>query len=126
MKRNLLLLLIAAFSCNICLADIFNIKLYSKPGIDDNVTIRDVRHRSLQVSPAAMYDTDTGCLTVTSPVIMYGAHIKVTDAWGNTVADEYTDITKTGVELQLADGQEDTPCTLEIECGDNGWYGYIG
>lgn len=126
MKRNLLLFFITAFSCNICLADIFNIKLYSKPDIDDNVTIRDTRDRSLQVSPSAMYDTDTGCLTVTSPVMMYGAHIKVTDAWGNTVADEYTDITKTGVEILLADGQEDAPYTLEIECGDGGWYGRIG
>lgn len=111
---------------NVCLADVFYIRLQCRPEIDDNVTKTTNRGRSLQVSPSAMYDTDTGCLTVTSPVMMYGAHIKVTDAWGNTVADEYTDITKTGVEILLAEGQEDAPYTLEIECGDGGWYGRIG
>ena len=79
----------------------------------------------MQVTPSATYDTDTYCLTVTSPVIMYDAHIRITSESGETVLDEYTDIPRTGVVLPTGILLDGGTYMLEIECGDTNWYGYI-
>lgn len=125
MKRNILLFFIAAFSCNICLADIFNIKLYTTcHNINDNAKLGK-QERSLAPNLSATYDTDTYYLTVASPIMMYDAHIRITNGSGETVLDEYTDIPRTGVVLQTGVSLDGGTYTLEIECGDTNWYGYI-
>lgn len=57
--------------------------------------------------------------------MMYDAHIKITSESGETVLDEYTDIARTGVALPTGASLDDGTYTLEIECGDTSWYGYI-
>lgn len=89
------------------------------------MTKTTTRDRSLQVTPSATYDTDTYYLTVTSPIMMYDAHIRITSESGETVLDEYTDITRTGVVLPTGTSLDGGTYTLEIECGDTRWYGYI-
>ena len=89
------------------------------------MTIRNPKGRSLQVTPSATYDTDTYCLTVASPVMMYDAHIRITSESGETVLDEYTDIPRTGIVLPTGASLDGGTYTLEIECGDTNWYGYI-
>ena len=79
----------------------------------------------MQVTPSATYDTDTYYLTVTSPVMMYDAHIRITSESGETVLDEYTDIPRTGIVLPTGILLDGGTYMLEIECGDTNWYGYI-
>lgn len=108
-----------------CMADIFNIRLYNTcHSNNDNVKLGK-QERSLTLNPSACYDTDTYYLTVASPIMMYDAHIRITNGSGETVLDEYTDIPRTGVVLQTGVSLDGGTYTLEIECGDTNWYGYI-
>ena len=116
----------AAMSFDVCFADIFNIQLLRAQCSNDNVTKTTNRDRLMQVMPSAVYDSSTHCLTVSSPVIMYNAHVTVTDELGETVFDGSLDITKSGIEILLEEQAGYVSYKLEIECGDINLYGFIG
>lgn len=124
MKRKVFMLMAAILACEICSADIVNVELYKMCENNGNTKIGAGYNRSLQFFPYVVFNTDTGCLTISSPVII-NTKVLVTDKNGNVLANECLEISPEEQNILLDDLEQDETYRLEITYGDTCLYGYI-
>lgn len=122
--KQLVFLFLAFFSfCDICIADIIDIKLYNVG--NDDLHIGNPMDRSLSIIPSVTYDNEEDCLKIISYASIDNVCVKIINGDGSIVLEKNVSLSNISVNIQIADISVDDIFIIEIEYGDTCLFGYI-